>query len=257
MSTQTKSAISTAAIVGVIFLLMFFVSGYSFDKGAYEQENPPKEPPEGFEVSLGEPDRGQGDEPAPSAKQTTTAKPTSAAPTQNTPTQRSSDARVNASDKTVVSDNKTEEIKPKEPELNPNALFPGNRNKNNNGKGQGLGETGTPGNQGQADGNPNSLNTSGIGGSGISGTLAGRTVRHYPKVTFDDPRAINITIKLDVWVDRGGNVVDVNLKSSTFSDNRLTQKAIAFARQTKFAPAGDDAPDRQKGTITVTFKNTK
>ncbi len=257
MSTQTKSAISTAAIVGVIFLLMFFVSGYSFDKGAYEQENPPKEPPEGFEVSLGEPDRGQGDEPAPSAKQTTTAKPTSAAPTQNTPTQRSSDARVNASDKTVVSDNKTEEIKPKEPELNPNALFPGNRNKNNNGKGQGLGETGTPGNQGQADGNPNSLNTSGIGGSGISGTLAGRTVRHYPKVTFDDPRAINITIKLDVWVDRGGNVVDVNLKSSTFSDNRLTQKAIAFARQTKFAPAGDDAPDRQKGTIIVTFKNTK
>lgn len=257
MSTKVKSAISTAVVVGVMFLLMFVVSAYTFDPDVYNKENPPKEPPEGFEVSLGEPDRGQGDEPASSAKEQTTAKPAPAAPTQNTPTQSNSDAKVNASDKTVTTDNKTEVAKPKEPEINQNALFPGNRNKNNNGRGQGLGETGTPGNQGQADGNPNSLNTNGTGGSGISGTLAGRTVRHYPKVTFDDPRAINITIKLDVWVDRRGNVVDVNLNSSTFGDNRLTQKAIAFARQTKFAPAGDDAPERQKGTITVTFKNTK
>ena len=260
MSTQTKSAISTAAIVGVIFLLMFFVSGYSFDKGAYEQENPPKEPPEGFEVSLGEPDRGQGDEPAPSAKQTTTAKPTSAAPTQNTPTQRSSDARVNASDKTVVSDNKTEEIKPKEPELNPNALFPGNRNKNNNGKGQGLGETGTPGNQGQTDGNPNSLNTNGTGGGGLSGNVKGFNLVSHPPIKFSSTKTVNITFTLEVWVDKDGSVTKVRYKThSGFGDDELRGKAIALAKGTKFAPiSGSDIGDEpRKGTITVTFKNTK
>lgn len=259
MSTQTKSAISTAAFVGVMLLLMFFVSGYSFDKGAYEQDNPPKEPPEGFEVSLGEPDRGQGDEPAPTAKEQTTAKPAPAAPTQNTPTQSSSDANVNASDKTVTTDNKTEVSKPKEPEINQNALFPGNRNKNNNGRGQGLGETGTPGNQGQADGNPNSLNPNGIGGGGLSGNVKGFRLVSHPPIKFSSTRTVNITFTLDVKVDKNGNVIEVKYRTSTYSDIQLRDKAIALAKGTKFAPIdGSDIGDEpRRGTITVTFKNTK
>lgn len=259
MSSTTKSAISTAIFVGVMLLLMIFVSGYTFDKGAYEKENPPKEPPEGFEVSLGEPDRGQGDEPAPAAKQQTTTKPAPVAPQQNIPTQRNSDAKVNASDKTVTTDAKTTEVKPKEPEINQNALFPGNRNKNSTGRGQGLGEAGTPGNQGQADGNPNSLNTNGNGGGGLSGNVKGFKVVSHPPIKFSSTQTVNITFTLDVWVDKNGNVTRVDYRTSTYSDVRLRDKAIALAKGTKFAPLpGTDMGDElRKGTITVTFKNTK
>ena len=260
MSTKVKSAISTAVVVGVMFLLMFVVSAYTFDPDVYNKENPPKEPPEGFEVSLGEPDRGQGDEPAPSAKEQTTAKPAPAAPTQNTPTQSNSDAKVNASDKTVTTDNKTEVAKPKEPEINQNALFPGNRNKNNNGRGQGLGETGPPGNQGQADGNPNSLNTNGTGGGGLSGNVKGFKVVSHPPIKFSSTKTVNITFTLEVWVDKDGSVTNVRYKThSGFGDDQLRDKAIALAKGTKFAPLpGNDLDEGlRKGTITVTFKNTK
>ena len=259
MSTKTKSAISTAVFVGVMFLLMFFVSAYTFDPDVYNKENPPKDPPEGFEVSLGEPDRGQGDEPAPTAKQQTVAKPAPSAPSQNTPTQRNSDAKVNTSEKTVTADPNPAVTQPKEPEINQNALFPGNRNKNNNGKGSGLGETGTPGNQGQADGNPNSLNTNGTGGGGLSGNVKGFRMVSHPPVKFSSTKTVNITFTLAVWVDKDGNVKRVEYLSSTYSDLQLRDKAIALAKGTRFAPlSGTDIGDElRKGTITVTFKNTK
>lgn len=259
MSTKTKSAISTAAIVGVIFLLMFFVSGYTFDKGAYEMENPPKDPPEGFEVSLGEPDRGQGDEPAPSAKQQTSSRPAAATSQQKTPTQNRGVGAVTPGDKDVKSDDTKTDVQPKEPEINKNALFPGNRNKNNNAQGTGLGNTGVSGNQGQADGNPNSLNTTGAGGGGLSGNVKGFKVVSHPPVKFTSRQQVNITFTLDVWVDKNGNVTQVKYRTSSYSDLQLRDKAIALAKGTKFAPdPGTDIGDElRKGTITVTFKNTQ
>ena len=150
-------------------------------------------------------------------------------------------------------------MKPKEPEINQNALFPGNRNKNSTGRGQGLGEAGTPGNQGQADGNPNSLNTNGNGGGGLSGNVKGFKVVSHPPIKFSSTQTVNITFTLDVWVDKNGNVTRVDYRTSTYSDVRLRDKAIALAKGTKFAPLpGTDMGDElRKGTITVTFKNTK
>lgn len=256
MTTKTKSAISTAVFAGVMLLLMFLVSAYTFNPSEYIKENPPKDPPEGFEVSLGEPDRGQGDEPAPSAKQNVTPSARPAASTTKTPTQNNGAGRVNASDQTVTSDAQTEETKT--PEINQNALYKGNRNRNNDAQGSGLGNTDTPGNQGQADGNPNSLNTAGNGGGGLRGNVKGFKVVSHPPVKFTSRQQVNITITLDVWVDNKGIVKRVEYRTSTFSDVRLRDKAIAMAQGTIFAPdPGTDIGDElRKGTITVTFKNT-
>ena len=47
MSTKVKSAIITAACMGLVVLLLTSFA-YTFDPEEYEQKNPPKEPPEGF-----------------------------------------------------------------------------------------------------------------------------------------------------------------------------------------------------------------
>ena len=257
MTTKTKSAISTAIFAGVMLLLMFLISAYTFNPSEYTKENPPKEPPEGFEVSLGEPDRGQGDEPAPSAKQNTGTTTPAAASTIKTPTQNNGADKVNASDKTVVTETPTEE--PQTTEINQNAIYKGKRNKNNDAQGTGLGNTGTPGNQGQADGNPHSLNTSGNGGGGLSGNVRGFKVVSHPPIKFTSNQQVNITVTLDVWVDKNGKVTRVEYLTSTYSNVQLKEKAIALAKGTIFAPlAGTDIGDEpRKGTITVTFKNTQ
>lgn len=257
MTSKVKSAISTAAIMGVVILLMTVVSAYTFDDVEYRKENPPKIPPEGFEVSLGEPDRGQGDNPAPASRQN--AKTSTAATSQmNTPTQSKSTAKVNASEQevetTTAPENNQEAKKTADDAW---SRRKSNKNENNN-QGSGLGDTKTPGNQGQSDGNANSLNTNTNGGSGLNGNVKGFKVAYHPKVEFTSRQAINLTVTLDVWVDRNGKVTAVKYRTSTYSDVRLRDKAIELAKGTLFEPLpGNDMGDEpRKGTITVTFRNT-
>lgn len=257
MTSKVKSAISTAAIMGVVILLMTVVSAYTFDDVEYRKENPPKIPPEGFEVSLGEPDRGQGDNPAPASRQN--AKTSTAATSQmNTPTQGKSTAKVNASEQEVETTTAPENNQDaKKTADDAWSRRKSNKNENNN-QGNGLGDTQTPGNQGQNDGNANSLNTNTDGGGGLSGNVKGFKVVSHPPVKFTSRQQVNITFTLDVWVDKNGNVTQVKYRTSSYSDLQLRDKAIALAKGTKFAPdpginIGDEP---RKGTITVTFRNT-
>ncbi len=235
MTSKVKSAISTAVIMGVVILLMTVVSAYTFDDVEYRKENPPKIPPEGFEVSLGEPDRGQGDNPAPASRQN--AKTSTAATSQmNTPTQGKSTAKVNASEQEVETTTAPENNQDaKKTADDAWSRRKSNKNENNN-QGNGLGDTQTPGNQGQNDGNANSLNTNTDGGGGLSGNVKGFKVVSHPPVKFTSRQQVNITFTLDVWVDKNGNVTQVKYRTSSYSDLQLRDKAIALAKGTKFAP---------------------
>ncbi len=248
MSSKVKSAISTALFCGVVILLMIFVSAYSFDPAEYREEHPPKIPPEGFEVSLGEPDRGRGDEPAPSANQHSSTKASSSTSQPKTPTQKSGAGKVDKSDKPVT----TSTTESQEPTINQNALYKGKTTTpggNNTANGSGLGETKTLGNQGLKGGDPDSR--------GIDGVVGGRKIKDRPKDSYTSTRAGTVVITLSVTVDVDGNVKNAEFSKASVYDESLIKKAIQLAEQAKFYPAADASVGDQRGKITVTFKNTK
>lgn len=153
------------------------------------------------------------------------------------------------------------EAEPVEPEINPNVLYAGKRNKNNDShtSNQSAAE-GSPGfstsNQGGAEGSSGS--SYGTGGVGLSGNVKGFKVVSHPSINFISAERVNCTITLDVWLDKNGKVIRVEYRTSTYSNRQLTEKAIALAKRTIFAPLpGTDIGDElRKGTMTITFKNT-
>ena len=204
MTPQIKSAISTAVFCGVVLLLMIFVSAYSFDSEQYQKDNPPRIPPEGFEVSLGEPDRGQGDEPAPSAQQHNSSKSSPATSQPKTPTQKNGAGKVDKNDKTAT----TTTTETQETKINTDALYKGkttNTTGSNTATGSGLGENKTPGNQGVADGSPR---------GGIHGTIKGRGIARQPKDSFSYNEPGTFSVWLNVTIDPQGKVLKAEFKKA-------------------------------------------
>jgi TonB family protein len=121
------------------------------------------------------------------------------------------------------------------------------------GGGKGKGNTGTSGNQGDPNGDPNSKNLEGIstGTGSVGGGLGDRGVASAPKI--EDNSQQEGTVVLRVCVDQNGNVSEAEFtqKGSSISDARLKNIAIANAKRWKFSK-GD--VDKQCGTITYRFK---
>jgi outer membrane biosynthesis protein TonB len=119
------------------------------------------------------------------------------------------------------------------------------------GTGTGRGNTGTPGNQGRPDGDPDSKVLDGIGhGPGTVNGFGGRGVRSAPKLQENSQKAGKVV--LDVCVDADGSVVSAKFKAvgSTTTEDDLIDAAIRNARQYKFAAGG---ADKQCGTISYNF----
>jgi TonB family protein len=120
------------------------------------------------------------------------------------------------------------------------------------GTGTGRGNTGTPGNQGQPDGDPNSKVLEGMGrGAGTVNGFGGRGVRNAPRLQENSQKVGRVV--LNVCVDADGNVISAEYRAagSTTNDDDLLEAAKRNARQYKFAAGG---VDRQCGTITYNFK---
>ncbi len=121
------------------------------------------------------------------------------------------------------------------------------------GKGSGKGNTGTPGNQGDPGGDPNSKNLEGIStGTGtIGGGLGDRGVSRAPKIEDNSQQQGTVVVK--VCVDKNGDVIsaDFTQAGTTISDDSLRKKAVANAKQWKFSKG---EVDKQCGTITYRFK---
>jgi outer membrane biosynthesis protein TonB len=119
------------------------------------------------------------------------------------------------------------------------------------GTGTGRGNTGTPGNQGKPDGDPNSDVLTGMGkGPGTVNGFGGRGVKSAPRLSENSQKAG--TVVLDVCVDADGNVTSAKFKAvgSNTNDSELIDAAVRNARQYQFSAGG---ADRQCGTITYRF----
>jgi len=122
------------------------------------------------------------------------------------------------------------------------------------GKGTGRGNTGTPGNQGDPNGDPNAKNLEGIhtGGKGrIGGGLGNRGVVSEPKIVDNSQKEGRVIIK--VCVNSDGNVVSADYTQKGSSTQDATLVNIAKKNAMKFKFTSSDV-SQQCGTITYDFK---
>lgn len=121
------------------------------------------------------------------------------------------------------------------------------------GNGKGKGNTGTSGNQGDPNGDPNAKALEGVstGTGSVGGGLGDRGVASAPKI--EDNSQQEGTVVVRVCVDSDGKVSEAEFtqKGSTISTGRLKDVAIANAKRWRFSK-GD--VDKQCGTITYRFK---
>lgn len=150
---------------------------------------------------------------------------------------------------------------PAQPQSNPDALFTkGAFGKPNNSKGDGTG--GGQGDQGRPDGDPNSRNYLGDGGTGNSpggggAGGSGFSLRGRNKVALPAPAQCNSKGKvvIGIKVAKTGRVVEAKFRrfDSTVFDDCNVNNALEAARKATFN-ADPDAPDIQEGTITYIYK---
>ncbi len=120
------------------------------------------------------------------------------------------------------------------------------------GTGTGRGNTGTPGNQGQRDGDPNNSALEGMGrGPGKAEGFGSRGVRSAPRLQENSQNAGKVVLR--VCIDADGNVLTANYQASgsTTNNQDLIDAAVRNAEQYHFTP-GDAA--KTCGLITYNFK---
>jgi outer membrane biosynthesis protein TonB len=119
--------------------------------------------------------------------------------------------------------------------------------------GTGKGETGTPGNQGSPDGDPNASNLKGVSsGSGmVGGGLGSRGVKYEPKISDNSQKTGKVVV--NVCVDKSGKVISAEYtqRGSTTTDSDLRSLAERSAMKFIFT---ESAVEKQCGTITVNFE---
>ena len=290
MSSDFEKAknVKAGTITGVIsgaLLLFFFLVSWSVPVVT----PPPVE--EGMVVNLGNSDDGSGDiqplipgKPAAAEKEVNTPPKAASAPVQDVRAVETDDNDEEAPDVTVpkpkVSNPQSTNVPTKEnttvtkqnnskPQIveNPKPAPPKPKATYKGGDGSGTGgnnadswnnsrsegnTTGT-GDRGKIDGDPNSKNYEGSGGSGysISGNLKGRRILQQP--SFQDDFNENAKVAVDLSVNASGAVTSATYqpRGSTTSNAGLKDIALRKARQLKFA-----AGDEQRGTIIFNFKVT-
>ena len=243
-----------SAIVTALFMLLVVLVCVSF---GYDPPDPPI-PEEGVEVNVGDADFGSGDDPQPMSQSSASSPAPSfqeQIATQNTESSTaipSSPKPNNVTTPTPAEQPKTDN-KPKEPEINKNALFTGKRNSNNNSGNGSQGVTEGQGNQGKPNGSENSNNYSGNGGGNGTYSLAGRTSVSLPIPNYNSNRQGKIVVK--IVVNQQGKVIRAEApeKGSTITDGKMVEQARQAALKARFN-ASSTALEEQSGTITYIFK---
>jgi outer membrane biosynthesis protein TonB len=263
----------------VVLFLMFFLISWTIPK----IEEPLLD--EGIEVNLGNSETGFGDipptvpgDPAPEQASQTASTPPSSPPVQEQVTTEDDndepDAPVIAKKvavntpkpKPVVNQNpptpKATQQPPSPPQPKPKATMGaysggtgtgGNsQDQFNNVKNQGI--AGGTGDQGKANGNINSDNYTGNGGTGKSGVsisrgLTGRRITGFP--SFEDDFNENAKIAVDIKVNEDGRVISASYQTRGSTSGSANLKAIALqkAKLLKF-----NAGDESIGTVIFNFR---
>lgn len=237
-------------VIHTIILVLFFFVGLSY-------QDPP--PENGIAINFGYDAVGGGNtSSAPSEEQQ---------PTEETTTQTTSQpTESNVATQDVVdapSVNTQQQTTPTEPTVQedpkPDSRLSGALSSVRDGSGQGEGETQGGGDQGNTNGDPNSPNRTGEGGTGSGGNyrLGNRHALSQPKPTYDSQDQGRVIVK--VYVDRTGKVVRAEAgvdipgdKATNVFSSVLFERARAAALATKWQ--GDpNAVEEQIGYIIYTF----
>jgi len=247
--TKRKGLITTIAVHAALLVLFAFY-------GMTYLDPPPEQG--GMEINFGTSDDGMmSDIPSPpSESMPEPAQPETADQVdEEVLTQDTEEAPAIVEKKEEKKVEEKEVVKEKEPEPKPNrTLNMADRMKSTNTtEGGGDGVTGEAGDQGKINGDPNSKNYSGLGGSGggPSFSLAGRSMKKPPKI--QDNSQDEGTVVVDIIVDKYGKVIRANAgaRGSNTTSPVLYEKATKAALETRFS-ANPDA-DQQKGTMTFIF----
>lgn len=123
------------------------------------------------------------------------------------------------------------------------------------GSGSGNGNTGTPGNQGDPNGDPNADKLTGIstGDGRVAGGLGGRGVVNSPPVRENSQVSGRVVIKVCVAPNGSISSAEYTQSGSSTANSKLVNAAIANAKKWKFK-ADPAAPQQQCGTVTYDFK---
>lgn len=158
--------------------------------------------------------------------------------------------KVTVASKTPTQSTEVKEIK--QPVVNQNALYKGNKNA---GSGKGDGEGAAPGNQGKPEGDPlaNNYDGTGSGNGGVALDIKSRRFVTSPKINDTGQKTGKIVI--EIRVDKDGNVMSAKgpARGSTLTDPTLVDKCEAAALGSRFNTL-DSAPETQIGYITFNFK---
>jgi len=120
-------------------------------------------------------------------------------------------------------------------------------------KGDGKADTGTSGNQGTKDGDPNSDNLTGIStGAGKVGGGLGNRGGVGPTIT-DNSQATGVVV-IKVCVNEKGKVISATYTQKGSTTTNSTLKKLAEANAAGWSFDGGAAIDKQCGTITYDFK---
>lgn len=138
----------------------------------------------------------------------------------------------------------------------PGASGPGGNDQDAFNKSRDEGIAGGHGDQGKPNGDPNSKNYNGNGGTGHSGAaiVRGLQGRTFSLPSFEGDFNENAKVAVDLKVDRNGHVISKSFqpRGSTVSDgSSFANRALELASQLKFN-AGN--VDEQTGTIVFSFK---
>ncbi len=240
----------------------------------------------GIEVNLGNSDFGSGDvppkmpgEPAPEQAVAAASTPKSSPPAEepitadddndepDAPVLPKTRPNTTPKPKPVTNNNvattKPTKAPPAPPQPKPKAVLgankggngPGGNNQDEFNKVKDQGIAGGKGDQGKPNGNINSDNYTGGGGTGKSGVTVSRglTGRHITKFpSFEDDFNENAKIAVDIKVDESGRVVSAVYQSRGSTSGSASLKAIAIrkALQLKF----NDGNDESTGTVVFNFR---
>lgn len=253
---NNRKGLATSIIAHAILLLIFAFYGLKYPD--------PPPPDEGFEVNLGTTDFGKmTDNPNPPAEETQQEQIEENIPEPDPVETIEQDIVTQETVEAPSIDKKKEEVKEevkpveKKPEPKPNkALSMADRmnSKNNKEQGGGDGTTDEAGDQGKANGDPNSTSYKGVGGAGdgVAFNLSGRSRKSTPKIKDDSQD--EGTVVVEIIVDRYGKVLRATpgARGSNTTSAVLYRKAKEAALGTKFN-AKPDALEEQKGTMTFIF----
>lgn len=201
----------------------------------------------GVEVNLGMYNQGMGAEQQPKPKKVAEApKPQPQQVKEETVTQNTEETPA------------IEELKPKkeEPKVNQRALFKPVKNQQ---EPTSEGNTQTPGDQGQPDGNKdvNSYEGQGGSGGGISYSLGGRGHKELYTPKKENNLEETGIVVVNIWVDRKGIVQNTQIgKGTNITNSRLRNIALNAAQKSRFNE-NENAPELQMGTITYIFEYEK